>query len=153
MVQEISYADKISLVTSALPNENKVRDADMNEIKSVTNNNAAILNNNLTYSSTEKNTGKTWIDGKEIYRTMVEVDLTSEHSTNYSYTHDIADIDNITSIDGILKRSADAGWISINSYSANSYRISVVGTKTTLNIQNVGYVGTAYYIVEYTKSE
>lgn len=36
---KITYADKESLVTSSLPEENKVTDTDMNEIKSVVNSN------------------------------------------------------------------------------------------------------------------
>lgn len=38
-IQEITYTDKISLVTSPLPDENKVTDTDMNMIKNVVNNN------------------------------------------------------------------------------------------------------------------
>lgn len=36
---KITYADKESLVTSSLPEENKVTDTDMNEIKNVVNSN------------------------------------------------------------------------------------------------------------------
>lgn len=40
---KITYNDKTSLVTSPLPNENKVTDDDMNEIKQVVNHNASEL--------------------------------------------------------------------------------------------------------------
>lgn len=40
---KITYIDKVSLVTSPLPNENKVTDLDMNEIKQVVNYNADSL--------------------------------------------------------------------------------------------------------------
>lgn len=39
-IQTINYTDKESLITSPLPAENKIMDTDMNEIKSVVNNNA-----------------------------------------------------------------------------------------------------------------
>ena len=155
-VSKITYEDKVSTIVSPLPAINRIRDVDCNEIKDVVNDNADILQVELdqqVYSSTEVKTNKIWYDNKPIYQKTLEVDLSSEHSTNYSYIHNIANIDNIVSIDGILKRSSSNGYINVNSYSASSYRISVVGTTTTLNIQNVGYVGIAYYTIEYTKTE
>lgn len=108
------------------------------------------LNGRDTFSTTEKVIGK-WVDGKPIYRKVLEVSLTSEHSTNYSVAHGISNLGTFTRIDGILIRTAGS-YIPINSYSATSYRISVVATEAYLNIQNVGYVGTAKYVLEYTKS-
>lgn len=120
-------------------------------IKEAFNKMAEEINETATLSTTEKVVG-TWIDGKPIYRKVLEVDLTNEHSTNTSVPHGISNLANFIRIDGILIRSSDAGWVSINSYSATSYRISVVGTTSNLNIQNVGYVGNAKYILEYTKT-
>lgn len=84
MASKITYDDKVSLTTSALPRANKCTDADLNEIKEVVNNNADelelntieienlsdALNNRLNYSTTEQKIG-TWIDGKPIYRRVV----------------------------------------------------------------------------------
>ena len=107
--------------------------------------------NAATLSSEEKLIGK-WIDGKPLYRKLLGVDLSNEHSTNTSVPHNISNLENFARIDGILIRSSNAGWVPVNSYSSTSYRISVVGTTSNLNIQNVGYVGTARYILEYTKT-
>ena len=57
-MSKITYADKISLVTSPLPDENKVTDNDMNEIKSVVNTNADTLD---LVAETGSNTNGTYI--------------------------------------------------------------------------------------------
>lgn len=57
-MSKITYADKISLVTSPLPDENKVTDSDMNEIKSVVNTNADTLD---LVAETGSNTNGTYI--------------------------------------------------------------------------------------------
>lgn len=81
MASKITYDDKVSLTTSALPRANKCTDDDLNEIKEAVNNNAdetdanttgienlqQIIEDKSTYSTTEKQIG-TWIDGKPIYR-------------------------------------------------------------------------------------
>ena len=59
-VQTITYEDKQYLNQNAdIPATNKVQDTDMNEIKSVVNNNATILQGTTTYSLNEIDTGKT----------------------------------------------------------------------------------------------
>lgn len=42
-VSKINYTNKVSIVTTSVPEINKVTDSNMNEIKSVVNNNADIL--------------------------------------------------------------------------------------------------------------
>lgn len=48
MASKITYDDKVSLTTSALPKANKCTDDDLNEIKQVVNNNADELDENTT---------------------------------------------------------------------------------------------------------
>lgn len=69
----ITYADKQAMGTQpSIPEINKVTDSNMNEIKSVVNENANILEESNTYSTTEKVVG-TWIDGKPIYRKVYSI--------------------------------------------------------------------------------
>lgn len=99
-VQTITYEDKQYLNQNAnIPATNKVQDTDMNEIKSVVNNNATETSNNTTnignlsnlatenktsivnsineiknaeiYSTEEVKTNKIWINGKPIYRKVL----------------------------------------------------------------------------------
>lgn len=99
-VQTITYGNKNYLNQNAdIPATNKVQDTDMNEIKSVVNNNATETSNNTTnignlsnlatenktsivnsinelknaeiYSTEEVKTNKIWINGKPIYRKVI----------------------------------------------------------------------------------
>ena len=130
----------------------KIGDLDYLETTAKTDVVAAIneVNNKDNYSTTEQVVGM--YKGKPLYRKLLEVDLTSEHSTNYTVQHGVSNLERFTYIGGILERSSNAGFVPINSYNATSYRISVVSTATALNIQNMGYVGNAKYILEYTKA-
>lgn len=99
---KITYTDKVTLNEQpSISAENKVTDDDMNEIKNVVNtndDNVGTLSNlkttaktstvtainelvdGETYSTTEVKTNRTWIDGKPIYRLVV--DYTIARSTN-----------------------------------------------------------------------
>lgn len=69
MVTTITYNNKVAINENPnIADVNKVKDDDMNEIKSVVNNNATELSNLGTYSESEVNTGKKWINNKPIYR-------------------------------------------------------------------------------------
>ena len=85
-VQTITYDNKVALNENpSVADINKVTDDDMNEIKSVVNNNASETSTNTTnittnttkitnlqtYSTSETNTGKTWINNKPIYRKVI----------------------------------------------------------------------------------
>lgn len=66
-MRKITYEDKVAVnVNPDIPDINKVNADDMNEIKSVVNENANINE----YSTTEQVIGK-WINGKPIYRKVV----------------------------------------------------------------------------------
>ena len=75
-VETINYANKSYInQNSGVADTNKVNDTDMNEIKSVVNNNALELQSCIDgtiYSTNETDTGNTWIDGKPIYRKVIQ---------------------------------------------------------------------------------
>lgn len=70
---EITYADKLSLVHSTLPDENKITDSDMNEIKNVVNyNSQSMLPIGAGcdyYANTLPSDKYKWADGSAISRT------------------------------------------------------------------------------------
>ena len=85
---QISYTDKVALnINADIPDYNKVTPEDMNEIKSVVNENEVQMNgiqdaitDIQNYSTTETVVG-TWIDDKPIYRkilTNVTISLTND---------------------------------------------------------------------------
>ena len=105
-VQTITYDDKQYLNENVdIPATNKVQDTDMNEIKSVVNNNAnetTLLQEGLQdlgfYSSTEVNTGKKWVDGKTIYRKCFEITPSSGGGT---YPTGITNLDKVTHFESL----------------------------------------------------
>ena len=109
------------------------------------------------YSTTEVNTGKKWIDGKDIYRKVVEIE-TLPNATAGNYAHGISNIDDIVDIKGRYRISGQSQWypiIYLNSGANfnNSVGISIDGTNISI------YAGasdrrtwTAKIILEYTKS-
>lgn len=81
----------------------------MNEIKTVVNNNDddlitinTKLTNLITYSTTETVVG-TWIDGKPIYRKVINANM----KCNGALTHGIVNLDLITDLKIIFKQAND----------------------------------------------
>ena len=66
---KITYNDKTSLVISPLPDENKVTDNDMNEIKQVVNHNDTPIGSGYEYFGAVLPTNYVWADGSAISRT------------------------------------------------------------------------------------
>jgi hypothetical protein len=94
-VQTITYDDKSYLnQNSDIADVNKVNDTDMNEIKTVVNNNANILISLCTYSTSEINTGKQWIDGKDIYQFTYYIP-SLPNNTAVSYNLDIYNLNEV----------------------------------------------------------
>lgn len=66
---KITYDDKISLITSPVPRENKVTDSDMNEIKEVVNTNSGIV----VYNNSDNTDNDITFDEDITQYTMIEV--------------------------------------------------------------------------------
>lgn len=88
-MSKITYANKVAINENAeISDINKITDSDMNEIKTVVNNNDDIVTNATTYSTDEKVIG-TWIN-KPLYRKVFTGDVSSsiEHGlTNVSFVN------------------------------------------------------------------
>lgn len=81
-MSKITYANKVAINENPeIPDINKVTDNDMNEIKTVVNNNDDIVTNATTYSNDEIRVG-TWLN-KPLYR---KVYILSAVAGNNSYT-------------------------------------------------------------------
>lgn len=92
-VQSITFGDKTDLNTTAVADANKVKASDLNEIKSVVNANAEELTNVGTYSTTEVNTGKKWINNKPIYRKVLSFTTSSTLNSFINVAHSISNVD------------------------------------------------------------
>lgn len=173
-IQTITYTDKVALNENPNVAEiNKVTDDNMNEIKSVVNNNATETSTNTTnittnttkitnlqtYSTNETNTGQIWIDGKPIYRKVVAVDFPTATVTTINYPHNISNIAYVISVKLIWWDIEDARWynyfkdttgtyIQIDGISNTQIRIKAAGTAVDWHARTAG----RYAIIEYTKS-
>ena len=82
---KITYDNKIQLNENAnIPNNQKCRAVDMNEIKNIVNGNddefiqyKSNIATGETYSTNEIKTNKVWIDGKPIYRKTIAFNYTT----------------------------------------------------------------------------
>lgn len=173
-VQTITYDDKVALNENPnVADINKVTDDDMNEIKSVVNNNATETSTNTTnittnttkitnlqtYSTSETNTGQTWINGKPIYRKVIAVDFPTTSVTIVNYPHNISNIDLIIDYHLIWYDIEDARWynyfkdttgsyIQVDGISTSQVRIKSAGTAVNWNYRTKW----RYAIIEYTKT-
>ena len=107
-----------------------------------------------SYFTTETNTGMKWIDGKPIYRKVVDFGALP-NATTKNVAHNISNIDKIVKIDGITYSNYNYSPLPLvyNSSEAQyNTEIYVGGTyitmKSTQNRSNV----TAYVTIEYTKT-
>ena len=157
-MSKITYTDKVALNENpSVADVNKVKASDLNEIKNVVNANADNLNkiNALnTYSTTEQVVGK-WIDGKPIYRQVINT--TGNNSQGQSIAT-ISNIDNIVNMfgwvrNGNIQRSCstafygDVAWTS-QLYENSQYIILECGSKFADFKNNA----TITLICEYTKT-
>ena len=125
---KITYDNKETLnAQPSIANKNKVTSDDMNEIKEVVNENddniGTLSNLNTTdkssivgainelknaeiYSTTEVKTGKKWIDGKDIYRIVIDDTLgTSNNNWKQINVFSANYVDKVVSLEGIFSVS------------------------------------------------
>lgn len=174
-INTITYANKSAIYTnSSIPDANKVNDSDMNEIKTVVNDNANLmgdlstlnttnkstivgsineintnLNNSTTYSTSEKTIG-TWINGKTIYRKAFYVPSFPNNTTS-SFSHGLSNVD-FTRIYGIATDGSTV-WVDPNAGSASGRMAITTNTSNIFLYANTDRSSLyGYVILEYTKT-
>lgn len=110
------------------------------------------LRNLQRYSETETYTGRVWIDGKPIYRKIIDFGALP-NNTEKDVAHNISSISDIVKIEGVCRAIED----DINVYGSLSSTalITLLGADETnviiiSNEDRSSY--TAFVILEYTKS-
>ena len=116
-------------------------------MQSVTSNAVAKAN---SYSTTEQKTGGVWIDGKPIYRKVVDVGSMPNRVTK-SVPHNILNLDNIINITGYARNGVEK--LPLPFVSA-AYNIEVYINSGNIKIGSIQdysmYSG--YVVLEYTKT-
>lgn len=112
-----------------------------------------LLNNQL-YSTSEINTGKKWVDRKDIYRKVIDCGALP-NATTKSVAHGITGYDNFVSISGFSRVADGSTQIPLPYVSPSGHNISVdmQGTNVVIgtDFDRTTYTNT-YVILEYTKT-
>ena len=106
------------------------------------------INNCNTYSTTETDTGKTWIDGKPIYRKVIDC------GTFVNTNHNITNLDKAISINGFAY-SPTNGHLPVNFPNKNglAYQLSCYVDTTQIKVNKGDFnITSSYVILEYTKT-
>ena len=112
------------------------------------------IDNINTYSTTETNTGKKWIDGKDIYRKVISVNNVSVGSSS-PINHSISNFGELVSITGVFYDGNNARQYPTVQSTGESLNMVVTSTQITF-LGNVNWSAsstrTHKFILEYTKS-
>lgn len=106
-----------------------------------------------SYSTSEVDTGFTWIDGKHIYKKTINFG-TLPNNTTKNVAHGITNIGNVIKIEGWTYASSQ-GWFPLPFASTGSYPIEVKATATNVVIVTTidrSSIGTCYITLYYTKT-
>ena len=160
-MQTITYSNKSTLYANeSIPDANKVNASDMNEIKSVVNNNAneteQLVGNLGSYSTIEVSTGQTWIDNKPIYRKVIDIgNLPNASQTIVS--HNISNIERIVKLYGSATRDRDKEtlpipYVTFNSNNSGGINLYANNVSVFVSTSSDRSSYTGYVVLEYTKT-
>lgn len=174
-ITKITYANKSAINSnSGVADTNKVNATDMNEIKTVVNNNAdnigdmanlvngtslvGALTNSTSYSTTNEIAIGTWVDNKTIYRkTFYVATLPNNNFTNIA--HNIANMDELVNIYGIMRTPGNHTTVGFNMTGTSAiYGSGIIlvvrADRTNIVLGTTGNFtsNVAYITLEYTKT-
>ena len=113
------------------------------------------INQNNTYSTSETLTGKIWIDGKPIYRKVFEKEI-AKTTTSYTFSTNLSNVDKIWLNNNSFLISLNNFKKPLNAFESSSYYIRTeINDSNQIAINHTAdnfYSGTAYIILEYTKT-
>ena len=104
-----------------------------------------------TYSTEEINTGKKWIDGKDIYRKVVGVPNFSVSNTDVSTG--VTNMSEVITIEGSLYRSGYTRRYPINNIYMNEWYVDLSTGIIEISTNNEYVTFRGYIVLEYTKTE
>ena len=109
------------------------------------------------YSTEETETGMYWIDGKPIYRKVQNLGSFTTNDT-VILPHNITNLDNIISTQGIAKNSSSNIYIDLpyaynpNNSAVQTISVEVNGSNIKVFCRNIGTGFSGFAIIEYTKT-
>lgn len=110
-----------------------------------------------SYSTSEVNTGATWIDGKPIYKKTIDFGALKNSSGASSVAHGISNLDRVIKAEAIAKSSSSSApqlvipWATTGSNSANIY-IEIYSSNITIGVGENRSSYSAVITLWYTKT-
>lgn len=114
----------------------------------------AQLNEERSYSTSEVNTGAKWIDGKPIYRKVVDFGYLP-NNVSKTVAHGISGISSVIQTYGIIRNTRLDYWLPLpfsSKTSTNVVGLSIVGSNIQITTGADRTEETAIVILEYTKT-
>ena len=103
------------------------------------------------YSTDEIDTGMKWIDGKPIYRKVIENTMPS--TLTYKTILINSNIENYVKIDGYIKRITDNGFLCIPAFYESIWNLNSFNGNIIVELKNIDYANKdIVLIIEYTKT-
>ena len=117
---------------------------------------ANLMNEQRSYSTTEINTGKKWIDGKPIYRKVIDFGALP-NATTKSVNHNISNLGRITFLQAITSNTGGTATLTIPYIATNdaSYNVGMAIYQTTIEMscnKNLSSYNETFVTLEYTKT-
>lgn len=111
------------------------------------------VNNINNYSTSETFTGKHWVNGKPIYRKVLN-NISIIEGTAHTIETGITNIENLTKLEGILKNTGNSQYVDIPAYYSPTIFISAnyKYDENRIYYDSATFSGTAIIILEYTKT-
>ena len=105
-----------------------------------------------SYSTSEIDTGETWIDGSKIYRKVIDFTTASSAVTSWTTCGTITNLKRPIKVYGYLEYNSTTSSV-IPTFESSSIRLQFSFSGNNLQYQCEGYLNKkCYVIVEYTKS-
>lgn len=107
-----------------------------------------------SYSTDEKKTGGTWIDGKPIYKKTIVLTFSSVPAAGLAWNHGISNFSKMIAHDIVFNLGWDRTFYGDSAYLARKdIQLRVGATQIVLDTVSANnWAGTIYYTIYYTKT-
>ena len=153
----ITYIIKVASGTADVPDSITITNSDVLQINQNKNDITGLTsktNNLSTYSSNEINTGATWIDGKPIYRKVVNTGQMPSNTTSKFVATGISGTINVIKLYGMAKTNDNFNITLPEALSGYMIRLSFRGSDNNIQIQaqtDRSAYTSSFVVIEYTK--
>ncbi len=147
MGSTVKLANDLYLETSSIVHNKEIN------LETYLNNLETLINEGTVYSTKERVIGK-WLDGKPIYRKVINWGALPDNNASLK-PHNISNIDNIIKVFGWSYRQSDNTFLPLPHVAFNNTAVTLYASKTGITI--VTYTSRSafsktYVVLEYTKT-